>query len=140
MYEHNALGYWSGFALCLTMVRSSRARCPATALIMHVSVPNSCLHACVCSEDPTIVFMHMSVPMILPLFSCLPVTKTQQWTQQQQKKTNNNNNKLLGFENRHMKQLLCVGNLHMHENKFWVLGTDTCMKTIVRSWEHEQRL
>ena len=40
MYEHNALGYWSGLALCLTKVRSSRARCPATALIaftvMHV--------------------------------------------------------------------------------------------------------
>ena len=34
MYEHNALGYWSGLALCLTKVRSSRARCPATALIM----------------------------------------------------------------------------------------------------------
>ena len=34
MYEHNALGYWSGLALCLTKVRSSRARCPATALIV----------------------------------------------------------------------------------------------------------
>ena len=33
MYEHNALGYWSALALCLTKVRSSRARCPATALI-----------------------------------------------------------------------------------------------------------
>ena len=33
MYEHNAMGYWSGLALCLTKVRSSRARCPATALI-----------------------------------------------------------------------------------------------------------
>ena len=33
MYEYNALGYWSGLALCLTKVRSSRARCPATALI-----------------------------------------------------------------------------------------------------------
>ena len=33
MYEHNALGYSSGLALCLTKVRSSRARCPATALI-----------------------------------------------------------------------------------------------------------
>ena len=33
MYEHIALGYWSGLALCLTKVRSSRARCPATALI-----------------------------------------------------------------------------------------------------------
>ena len=31
--EHNALVYWSGLALCLTKVRSSRARCPATALI-----------------------------------------------------------------------------------------------------------
>ena len=26
MYEHNALGYWSGLALCLTKVRSSQAR------------------------------------------------------------------------------------------------------------------
>ena len=34
MYEHNALGFWSGLALCLTKVRSSRARCPATALIV----------------------------------------------------------------------------------------------------------
>ena len=33
MYEHNVLGYRSGFALCLTKVRSSQARCPATALI-----------------------------------------------------------------------------------------------------------
>ena len=33
MYEHNALDYRSGLALCLTKVRSSRARCPATALI-----------------------------------------------------------------------------------------------------------
>ena len=29
-----ALGYWSGLALCLTKVRSSRACCPATALIL----------------------------------------------------------------------------------------------------------
>ena len=36
MYEHNALGYWSGLALCLTKVSSSRARCPATALIIIV--------------------------------------------------------------------------------------------------------
>ena len=35
--EHNALGYWSGLALCLTKVRSSRARCPATALIDSLS-------------------------------------------------------------------------------------------------------
>ena len=34
MYEHNALDYRSGLALCLTKVRSSRARCPATALIL----------------------------------------------------------------------------------------------------------
>ena len=33
MYEHNALGYWSGLTLCLTKVRSSRARCPATGVI-----------------------------------------------------------------------------------------------------------
>ena len=35
MSEHNALGYWSVLALCLTKVRSSRARCPATALIAY---------------------------------------------------------------------------------------------------------
>ena len=33
MYEHNALGYRSDLALCLTKVRSSQVRCPATALI-----------------------------------------------------------------------------------------------------------
>ena len=43
MYEHNALGYWSGLALCLTKVRSSRARCPATAL-MHL------YGVCVCRD------------------------------------------------------------------------------------------
>ena len=36
MYKHNALGYWSGLALCLTKVRSKRARCPATALIIRI--------------------------------------------------------------------------------------------------------
>ena len=35
MYEHNALGYWSSLALCLTKVRSSRACCPVTALIAY---------------------------------------------------------------------------------------------------------
>ena len=35
MYEHNALGYRSSLALCLTKVRSSRSCCSATALIMH---------------------------------------------------------------------------------------------------------
>ena len=45
MYEHNALGYWSGLALCLTKVRISRARCPATALII---MANSCED---CSEN-----------------------------------------------------------------------------------------
>ena len=39
MYEHNALGYRSGLALCLTKIRSSRARCPATALIYSVLHP-----------------------------------------------------------------------------------------------------
>ena len=34
MYEHNALGFWSGLALCLTKVRSSRARYPVTVLLM----------------------------------------------------------------------------------------------------------
>ena len=40
MYEHNALGFWSGLALCLTKVRSSRARCPATALIISLYLLN----------------------------------------------------------------------------------------------------
>ena len=40
MYEHNALGYWSGLALSLTKVRSSRARCPATALILFLDLAN----------------------------------------------------------------------------------------------------
>ena len=35
MYEHIALGYRSSLALCLTKVRSSRACCPATALIVY---------------------------------------------------------------------------------------------------------
>ena len=34
MYEHIALGYRSSKAFCLTKVRSSRARCLATALFM----------------------------------------------------------------------------------------------------------
>ena len=36
MYEHNALGNRSSLALCLTKVKSSRACCPATALIIHI--------------------------------------------------------------------------------------------------------
>ena len=46
MYEHNALGFWSGLALCLTRVRSSRARCPATALIfllIKCEIPLHCI-------------------------------------------------------------------------------------------------
>ena len=49
MYEHNALGYWSGLALCLTKVRSSRARCPATALIYfcrHIKSTRATTHSC----------------------------------------------------------------------------------------------
>ena len=38
MYEHNDLGYRSSLALCLTKVRSSRACCPAAALISIVIV------------------------------------------------------------------------------------------------------
>ena len=37
MYEHIALGDRSILALCLTKVRSSRACCPATALIIRVN-------------------------------------------------------------------------------------------------------
>ena len=50
MYEHNALGYRSGLALCLTKVRSSRARCPATALIdIVISVIYALLSFIVCA-------------------------------------------------------------------------------------------
>ena len=38
MYEHNALGYRSSLALCLTKVRSSRACCSATALINAIAL------------------------------------------------------------------------------------------------------
>ena len=44
MYEHNALGYWSGLTLCLTKVRSSRARCPATALIFSINSKSEGCH------------------------------------------------------------------------------------------------
>ena len=44
MYEHNALGYRSGLALCLTKVRSSRARCPATALIKTIGITILIIH------------------------------------------------------------------------------------------------
>ena len=33
MYEHNALGYRSSLALCLTKVRSSRAPCPRLVVL-----------------------------------------------------------------------------------------------------------
>ena len=51
MYEHNALGYWSGLALCLTKDRSSRARCPATALIMNICVLKMVYVAEQCTES-----------------------------------------------------------------------------------------
>ena len=51
MYEHNALGYWSGLTLCLTKVRSSRARCPATALIIHVNAVLVYLDGCIYFKD-----------------------------------------------------------------------------------------
>ena len=57
MYEHNALGYWSGLALCLTKVRSSRARCPATALIV------SSFHVCL-SEMVYVKHHHIKINKI----------------------------------------------------------------------------
>ena len=73
MFEHNALGYWSGLALCLTKVRSSRARCSATALILssildsfssfvhawkdllhaelNIHVPESSRNICICRKN-----------------------------------------------------------------------------------------
>ena len=50
MYEHNAFGYRSGLALCLTKVRSSRVRCPATALTDN----------CVLGKFFSIAFLYMS--------------------------------------------------------------------------------
>ena len=45
MYEHNALGDWSGLAICLTKVISSRARCLATALIFFLKLlAYCCIH------------------------------------------------------------------------------------------------
>ena len=46
MYEHNALGYRSDLALCLTKVRSSGARCPATALIIFCCYISDVLQMC----------------------------------------------------------------------------------------------
>ena len=53
MYEHNALGYWSGLALCLTKIRSSRARCPATALIFLTFDPKHRLWVLVRTTSPS---------------------------------------------------------------------------------------
>ena len=61
MYEHNALGYWSGLALCLTKVRSSRASCPATALIsfeIQVFINNCIIYIC---QFLVIVYFDMSL-------------------------------------------------------------------------------
>ena len=71
MYEHNALGYWLGLALCLTKVRSSRARCPATALIFFLFFfffkerivcgldKSSMFCPCRVGEIPEVCFMHI---------------------------------------------------------------------------------
>ena len=62
MYEHNsALGYWSGLALCLTKVRSSRARCPATALI---DIPTLAMlqHVIILTQRNCFCFLGQSVP------------------------------------------------------------------------------
>ena len=66
MYEHNALGYRSGLALCLTKVRSSRARCPATALIMYV-----------CTYAFTFYFMHCIYVCIICryVYMCIHIYK-----------------------------------------------------------------
>ena len=47
------MGYWSGLALCLTKVRSSRARCPATALIAKLNLRGgvSCMPAALLFVD-----------------------------------------------------------------------------------------
>ena len=82
MYEHNALGYWSGLALCLTKVRSSRACCPATALILKTryalcvacfikQLVNSCLLHSLCSSiDVKLQETHrISSILVLPSFN-----------------------------------------------------------------------
>ena len=51
------MGYWSGLALCLTKVRSSRARCPATALIIFIGkVDQSSI------ENLSFLFFLMRIP------------------------------------------------------------------------------
>ena len=62
MYEHNALGYWSGLALCLTKVRSSRARCPATALILVVVKLHITLFQLI-SSGTYVVKLHLRLPV-----------------------------------------------------------------------------
>ena len=59
MCEHNALGYRSGLALCLTKVRSSRARCPATALISYVNIITPSVSIGTTERD-NIIISHMS--------------------------------------------------------------------------------
>ena len=62
MYEHNALGYRSGLALCLTKVRSSRARCPPTALVYYdvlsVSSRDFQVELRLCMRKITLWFSH----------------------------------------------------------------------------------
>ena len=55
MYEHNALGYWSDLALCLTKVRSSRACCPATALIAFIKKENKLIKNKLCSAGKHVI-------------------------------------------------------------------------------------
>ena len=57
------MGYWSGLALCLTKVRSSRACCPATALI---------IKAISCYSRPDNSEKDNSVWLVAPLISKLP--------------------------------------------------------------------
>ena len=51
MYEHNALGYMLGLALCLTKARSSRAHCPATALICKYWLLTEYLNSAIRNKD-----------------------------------------------------------------------------------------
>ena len=68
MGEHNALGYRSGLALCLTKVRSSRARCPATALIKCLQ-SKTWIRCTVSSNNLIRFFAFALVQLFLKVFS-----------------------------------------------------------------------
>ena len=71
MYEHNALGYWSGLTLCLTKVRSSRACCPATyhKKTCFYASKNKTQISCVEIAVPFFCFKNRGIPAFKSYFS-----------------------------------------------------------------------